>query len=97
MKKIMINTSVMINKEDFTVLKDEFDIVPHAEFNNLNILESLGLFERLVALINDLKYLDDKIDLLCLESSHGGYIPIKTSSSYKNVFILNSDETNNII
>jgi len=95
MKKIMINTSVMINKEDFTVLKDEFDIVPHAEFNNLNILESLGLFERLVALINDLKYLDDKIDLLCLESSHGGYIPIKTSSSYKNVFILNSDETNN--
>lgn len=91
----MSKTSVVINKEDFTVFKDEFNKVPHVEFNNLNILESLGLFERLVALINELKYLDDNIDLLFFKVSHGGYIPIKTCSNYKNVFILNSDDSNN--
>ena len=91
----MSKTSVTINKENFIVFEKEFAKVPHTEFNNLNILESLGLFERLVSLINELNYLDNDMNLLCFEVSHGGYIPIKTCSNYKKVFILNSNESNN--
>ena len=60
-------------------------------------MESLGLFERLVSLINELKCLKKKeeINLICLEISHGGFIPIKTCSNYKNVYILNKDESYN--
>ena len=80
---------VIIEKENFVVFETEFNKVPHQEFTNLNILESLGLFERLVSLINELKCLKKKeeINLICLEISHGGFIPIKTCSNYKNVYI----------
>ena len=91
----MSKTSVTINKENFIVFENEFTKIPHTEFNNLNILESLGLFERLVSLINELNCLDNDMNLLCIEVSHGGYIPIKTCSNYKKVFILNSNESNN--
>ena len=76
----MSKTSVTINKENFIVFENEFTKIPHTEFNNLNILESLGLFERLVSLINELNCLDNDMNLLCIEVSHGGYIPIKTFS-----------------
>ena len=91
-EKIM-NKTVIIDKETFIVLETEFNKVPHQEFNNLNILESLGLFERLVSLINKLKY--DDTNLICLEISHGGFVPIKACSNYRNVYILNKDETYN--
>lgn len=94
-KKTMSKTSVTINKENFIVFENEFAKIPHTEFNNLNILESLGLFERLVSLINELNCLENDMNLLCFEVSHGGYIPIKTCSNYKKVFILNSNESNN--
>ena len=33
------------------------------------------------------------MNLICLEISYGGFVPIKACSNYKNVYILNKDET----
>ena len=92
-----MSKTVVIDKEKFIVFEKEFSKVPHCEFNNLNILESLGIMERLVSLINEMRYLDNNnyMNLLCFEITHGGFIPIKTCSYYKNVFIYNSNEDNN--
>ena len=89
-----MSKTIFIDKENFTVLEKEFNKVYHEEFCNLNILESLGLLERIVSLINELNYLDKKMNLLCFEVSHGGFIPIKTCLKYENVYILNDSSIN---
>ena len=49
---------IKINKQDFYVNEDEFVKVPHDEFNNLNILDSLGIQERIVSLLTEISYLN---------------------------------------
>ena len=49
-----------INKEKFIVFENEFNKIPHDEFNNLILLEHLGLFERLVSLLKELALLDEE-------------------------------------
>ena len=82
---------ISINKEDFIVNDDEFNMIPHAEFNNLNILDSLGTQERLVSLLKEISKLGD-FNLKCINTSHGGYIPIKLSNNYKNINVLTTNE-----
>jgi hypothetical protein len=48
---------IKINKQDFYVNEDEFFKVQHDEFNNLNILDSLGIQERIVSLLTEISYL----------------------------------------
>jgi predicted O-methyltransferase YrrM len=85
-----------INKENFKVLKDEFKIIPHNEFNNLIILDSLGLFERLISLLKELSLLfESKPNILFYNITNGGYIPIKCSKEYKNLFIHNDIDQHN--
>ena len=92
---------VSINKENFKVNNNEFNSIPHQEFNNLNILDSLDELERIISLLKDIGLIlnDGQKNILLVEISHGGYIPIKISSSYNNVVILNENERdyNNII
>ena len=96
-----MNEKITIYNEDFCVNKDEFNKKPHDEFNNLNILNSLGEQERLISLLKELGKLsvDEKFDLLCIEPTHGGYIPIKVSESYKIIKVLSfaDGHSNNII
>jgi len=87
---------IKINKEEFKVNDDEFNKVPHDEFNNLNIIDSLGLFERMISLLKEISLLFDKIPSIdFFNITHGGYIPIKCADFFNNVFIHNTTDTQN--
>ena len=50
-----MNKNITINNEEFYVNNDEFNtIIFSDEFNNLNILENLGLQERIISLLKEL-------------------------------------------
>ena len=86
-----MNKKITIYGEEFYVNKTEFNKKPHDEFNNLNILDSLDEQERLISLLKELGNLttdSEKFDLLCADPTHGGYIPIKVSESYKLIKVL---------
>jgi tetratricopeptide (TPR) repeat protein len=81
-----------INKKEFCVNDDEFVKVPHDEFNNLNILDSLGIQERIVSLLTDISYLKFNFKLKCINTTHGGYIPIKLLDFYKKINVVTNKE-----
>jgi tetratricopeptide (TPR) repeat protein len=87
---------IKINKQNFYVNEDEFVKVPHNEFNNLNILDSLGIQERIVSLLKEISYLGN-FKLKCINTTHGGYIPIKLLDFYKKVNVVtNKEQQSNI-
>ena len=87
---------ITLNTEEFKVKDNEFSTLHHDEFNNLIILESLGLLERIYSLLNELTLLYHyKPNILIYNSTHGGYIPIKCSNIFKNIFIYNKEEIHN--
>ena len=78
---------VKIDGELYRVNENEFTKLPHKEFNCLNILDNVGKFERISSLINELNCL--KIENLILyNTTHGGFIPIKCSKNYKNIYTI---------
>ena len=93
-----MSKNITINKEEFKVLNDEFNKVHHNEFNNLNILSNLGLYERIVSLIKELSFLFTKPNIHMINISHGGYVPIKCSAEYNNITIKDTpnDQLDNI-
>jgi len=86
--------TITINKENFKVDEKDFNTIPHSEFNNLNILDSLGQLERLISFLKEVSLLlnKDQKNILFVEISHGGFFPIKISNSYDNISILNKNE-----
>lgn len=95
-----MNKLITINKDEFKVKEKEFKKLPHEEFNNLNIYDSLGLFERIISLINELSLLfTDKPNIHFINITHGGFIPIKCSKYAKNISIYNdnNDQDKNIL
>lgn len=88
-----------INKENFFVEENEFVNIVHEEFNNLNILNNLGMMERIISFIKELSDVyEEKIDLIYINSEriHGGYCPIKLSNNFNNVYVLNKFKNTNI-
>jgi len=79
-----MNKVTVVNKQDFQVNDDEFVKVPHNEFNNLIILESLGIQERIISLLREISYLGN-FNLKCINTTHGGYIPIKLLNLYSKI------------
>lgn len=87
---------VIIHGKEYKVCDDEFNKVDHKNFNNLNIIDKVGLFERLVSLMVELSSdLSIGIDnLIIYKPTHGGFIPINVSNNrncnckYKNVFLV---------
>jgi len=45
---------VVINGKEYKVGNGEFNKINHTKFNNLNIIENVGLFERLISLMIEL-------------------------------------------
>ena len=82
---------VNINDELFQVNENEFTKVEHKEYFNLNLLDRIGILERIVSLINDLSSLSSS-NCIFYGTSHGGYIPIKCSMTYTNITIINCPE-----
>ena len=90
-----MSKNISIYKENFIVNLEEFNKLNHNEFNNLEILDSLAIIERVISLIKELKLLDDDLKLLFYNISHGGYIAIKCSESFQKILITNLfDKTN---
>jgi len=82
---------VTINHENFIVDEDEYKQIPHEEFNNLIILDNLGVQERLTGLLRDLTDIENNMSLKCINATHGGYIPIKCSPYYKKINITTTE------
>jgi len=84
-----------INKKKYAVCETEFNKIPHNEYNNLIILESLGLHERIASLLNELIF-NNIQNLIVVSPTHGGFIPIECSKCFKNVFLYLTDTAHNI-
>ena len=71
---------VIVNNEEFIVNTDEFNMQYELKYDKLHIIPKLGEYERTVSLIKELA-LAIKINH-CIFSfpTHGGFLPIKTSS-----------------
>ena len=88
-----------INGKKYNVLENEFDLIEHKEYNNLKIMKDLGLFERIINFLCEIKKINSKINnLICVNTTHGGFIPIHCSETYEKLFLLdtNLDHESNI-
>lgn len=82
----------IINGKLYKVNSDEFNKVFHETYNNLNILELLGFYERLVGLIRDLS-IDLNLDyLVCQSITLGGWIPIQLKECFRKIYLFQSDK-----
>ena len=81
-----------INNENFKVNDFEFVKLKCEKFCNLNIITNLGLYERIISLIKELSIGLKIKHAIFSDSTHGGFIPIKISSIFDTVNILNCDE-----
>ena len=97
----MFGKVVTLNKNDYVVSFNEYDIVPHEKFNNLRILKNFGTHELLVSLINELSNifkndlnLSNNCNFVSFNCTHGGYIPINVSKSYNNIYIYEKNKLN---
>jgi hypothetical protein len=87
-----MNKKININNEEFYVNNDEFNtIIVSDEFNNLNILENLGHQERIISLLKELSTITN-FNLKMIQTTHGGYIPIKVSSHFKKINISHTND-----
>ena len=85
---------ININGEKFTVKLEEYNN-KQQKFSNLKIFENLGLHERLISLFEKLKkcFLSNSLDLendinfIIYDCTHGGYIPIKLKNIFKKIYI----------
>jgi len=84
---MIVKMIVKIDGQQYQVNDNEFVKIPHDNFTNLVIRDNVGNFERIISLINELAVL--KIDNLILyDTTHGGFIPIKCSQKYSNIFAI---------
>lgn len=83
-----------VNYQQLVVNEDEFTVTTHADYHNLKIIEDLPVQEKMIGLINDLRdVFTVEPNLIYFGYSHGGFMPIKTASTYKNSFIKTFDNT----
>lgn len=84
-------TDISINKQVFRVNKNEYTKIENNEYCNLHILDKLGFHERQISLLKELsKLYSKKINISMNDVSHGGFIPIKCSDVFNNIYINNN-------
>ena len=79
---------VKLNRADYVVNSDEFEIQHHPQFTSLLLKNDLALLERIVSLINECSSLNLKT-LINYDTKFGGFIPLNCSSNFENVLLLN--------
>lgn len=92
---------VKIDRFKYEVEEGEF---PHhyiQEYCNLHILKEVGLYQRLLGFLKDVRVVFPSFpNLICLNTTHGGFFPIKASSFFDGVYVWNEKEgsphTNNL-
>lgn len=85
---------ININKREYHVEENEFNKITHNEFSNLVIRDKVGLFERIISLINELSNCLNIKNALFYNVSHGGFIPINCSQQFENIYLSNTDDIN---
>ena len=93
---------VDLNKRKYNVQINEFNIIPHNGYNNLQIREKVGQFDRIVSLLQELskvKIQEEKEEEMkqCIfyDVTHGGYIPINCASTFDTIHLINKDPLHN--
>ena len=81
--------SVEIEKRVYVVNDDEFNRLVIDKFCNVNILLNLGLYERIVSLVDNISKHLGIDNCVIINPTHGGFVPIACSQNFKNVYISN--------
>ena len=81
--------TVEIEKLKYNVNDDEFNRWSIDKFCNVNVLLNLGLYERVVSLINDISKDLGINNCIIINPTHGGFVPISCSPNFKNVYVSN--------
>ncbi len=84
---------VKINKRYYQVSDGEFITIPHNEYNNLIILDGVGVMERICGLLRELGF-NNNDTLVIYNPTHGGYIPINLANKYSEIYLLNVSPEN---
>jgi hypothetical protein len=80
--------NINLDKNNYIVNENEFNIINHKEFHNLILYEDYNLINRISGFINELSTIfENKIILNMFNVSHGGYIPINCSNNYDKIYI----------
>ena len=87
---------INIDKKDYNINDEEFNKIPHNDYNHLLIRDNVGLFERIVSLLKELSISLKIKNGMFFEQTHGGFIPINCSSQFEHINILNSNTIHNI-
>jgi hypothetical protein len=91
----MFGKIVTLNKKNYVVSLNEYEEIPHKEYNNLKILGNLGEHERIVSLIKEISNIFELSVhkyAVCMGLSHGGYIPINISHKYDDIYLYSIDK-----
>jgi hypothetical protein len=85
---------MIINKKIWNVNSDEFTkLTPPPEFNNLKILNNLGLYERLVSFCCEIFSMGVN-QAVFIGTTHGGFIPLQCLMQYDSINGQNNNEVN---
>jgi tetratricopeptide (TPR) repeat protein len=82
---------VTIDRKNYRVNLDEFrktNKIANPKYGNLTILESVGVYERVISLIDELGELNNHTSCFIVNPTHGGFIPINCSSNFESVGLL---------
>ena len=93
---------VELNKCKYNIQSNEFNVITHNEYNNLQIREKVGQFDRIVSLLQELSKVKigneiqdkDKEKKQCIfyDVTHGGYIPINCASTFDTIHLINQNQ-----
>lgn len=90
-KYIYYKMQLEINKKKYQVNHNEFTQNKIQEYCNLRIFNDVGTFERLISLFFELKNCNIH-NLVCFNTTHGGFIPIECSTFFENITLINTEK-----
>jgi len=83
---------ILIDNTKYKINNDEYNKINHTSYSNLKLYNDLGIHERIIGLIKKCKevYSIDP-DFISYNTRYGGFIPIKLSCSFNEIFLLDTD------
>jgi hypothetical protein len=81
-----------IEKLNYYIKNDEFKKINHPEYTNLKLYNDIGIFERIIGLINKMKEcFDEDVKFISYDTTHGGFIPINLTTEFTTIYICQYD------
>lgn len=78
---------ITLNKQEYNIRDGEYEIQPHAEYNNLILRKDLGRLEREAGLLTDIATDIKKGNLYVVGWTHGGFLPIECAKAFDTVYV----------